>query len=167
MLFRHDHHEMTRSAMRCCRMPRATGFENPVVVGHPLAQLFSLDGGSGVRQDLCRVADEQPVFHVREIIKRLSLRLQLPDMLGLFGDALLLRFHGALANHHGLREDGHVIIRVRGWDVAASPANLRQHLVSHPAFEIVGLRLAGCEDESVEAGFGDDCPVRVSGGSII
>ena len=116
------------------------------------------------------LADVHPVLpeHLRELadqaravgrgygVREPSFRLQFHDARLLRGDLLLLRFHGALAYHHGLREDGHVIIRIRGRDVAAGPADLGQHLMRHPTLELVSFRLAGAKHEHVEAGFVDD-----------
>lgn len=116
------------------------------------------------------LADVHPVLpeHLRELanqaravgrgygIREPRFRLQFHDARLLFGDALLLCLHGALADHHGLREDGHVIIRVSGGNVAAGFADLGKHLMRHPALEFLRLRLPRAHDELVQAWLRDD-----------
>ena len=47
-------------------------------------------------------------------------------------------------------------------DIHAMLADGRDDIVSDPAFECLGLRLAGSEDEGVQAGFVDDRHVEVA-----
>ena len=116
------------------------------------------------------LADVHPVLpeHLRKLadqaravgrgygVREPRFRLQFHDARLLFGDALLLRLHGALTDHHGLREDGHVIIRVCGGNVAAGPADLGKHLMRHPTLELLRLRLAGLHHKTVKTRLGDD-----------
>ena len=115
-------------------------------------------------QHLRQFPDQARAVACGHRVREPGFRLQFHDARLLFGDALLLRLHGALADHHGLREDGHVIIHVRGGNVTAGLANLGQHLVSHPALELLGLRLAGLHHQTIKTRLTNDGLIRIASG---
>ena len=132
------------------------GLAEITVLPENLEQSVLADIQTVLAQHLREFSDEARAVRRGHRVREPRFRLQHLDVLVLFGDASLLRFHGALADHHSLREDGHVIIHVRGWNVAASLANLRKHLMRHPTLEFLGFRLTRAHDELVQAGLRDD-----------
>ena len=107
-------------------------------------------------EHLGKLADQARAVGRGNGIGESSFRLQFHDARLLGGDLPLLLLHGALANHHGLREDRHIVIAGIGGDVSAGPADQRKHLMRHPTLELVSFRLAGAKHKHVEAGFVDD-----------
>ena len=116
------------------------------------------------------LADVHPVLpeHLRELanqaravgrgdrVGKPSFRLQHLDLCVLGLKLLVLALDGLLRDEHGPGHDVLIRIRLACGDITAGPADLRQHLVSHPTLELLRLRLPRAHDELVQARLGDD-----------
>ena len=135
------------------RGPMLVLTEDPVMPVKPFEQFRLPDRPTKIAEQLRGITHGKRVRNVHEVVPRGRLRLKLVDTRLLVSYPLLLLLHGALADHHGLRQDGHVVIRVARGDVAAGPADLGKHLMRDPALELLRSRQFGREHQRVKTRF--------------